>query len=428
MWAMRSYDVTVIGSGPAGMAAAVSASDEGASVCLVEREEQMGGILKQCIHDGFGLIRFNEKLTGPEYAWRYKQMVAERPVDFLSLSFLTSVVREDGGFVLSFVNPVQGVFQLKSKALVMAMGCRERTGRQIFLHGDRPAGIFTAGQAQDFINLKGYMPGRRCVILGSGDIGLIMARRLTLEGAEVEGVYEIGSRPSGLTRNIAQCLDDYDIPLHLEMTVTEVHGRHRLEAVTVSRVNSKKQPVAGTERLIKCDSLILSVGLIPENDILSPLEVALDSATKGPVADQNMQTSVAGIFSCGNALHVSDLVDYVSESGHTAGRSAARFCDAVTRSVSIKRSGALQYTVPQRLDTSRPGKQKIPFFFRPSDAVDKAVLKLSCGNEVLFSRSFSWLKPSEMQRVEIELEPSTVGGDIRFSLEPVVRSSEVDDD
>lgn len=407
----RRYNIVVIGSGPAGMAAAVSAADSGASVCLAEREERMGGILKQCIHDGFGLIRFEEKLTGPEYAWRYQQMVNEQDIDFLNLTFLTDIKRNGAGFILTFVNPENGVFNIEADSLVMAMGCRERTGRQIFLHGERPSGIFTAGQAQDFINLKGYMPSRRCVILGSGDIGLIMARRLTLEGAEVIGVYEIGNAPSGLTRNIVQCLDDFNIPLQLNSTVTRVHGRSRVEGVTICKVDAQKCPMPETAFRVDCDSLLLSVGLIPENDILGPLKVELDSVTHGPIVDQRQETSVPGIFSCGNALHVSDLVDYVSESGHIAGlNAAARTLSKKLASPAMKihTSGILQYAVPQKI--SFPAEGLEPVFFRPSKAAEHAEFIFRQGDDVLYRKRLNWLKPSEMRRLEVDLSMVLPGG------------------
>ena len=316
-------DVTIIGGGPAGMAAAASAAESGASVALIEREGELGGILKQCIHDGFGLFRFGKALTGPEYAFRDSEKLKALPVRIYTSTFLTSLKKDEKGhFRMIFTSP-RGLLEIRSPAVVSATGCRERSGRQIFLHGERPSGIFTAGQAQAFVNLKGFLPGRRSLILGSGDIGLIMARRLTLEGAEVLGVYEVKSEPSGLTRNLVQCLEDFDIPLHLSTTVKRIHGRGRIEGVTVCRVDETMKEIPGTERKIACDSLILSVGLIPENEIIEELNPVMDRVTGGPESDQRQMTSVPGFFICGNAQHVNDLVDYVSESGESAGREAA---------------------------------------------------------------------------------------------------------
>ena len=320
----RTCDVLVIGGGPAGLAASIAAHDAGANVLLIEREQRLGGILKQCIHDGFGLVRFKEKLSGPEYAERFIDEFEARGIGALLQTFVTSVKKTADGFETVVVDR-EGVHTISAKAMVLATGCRERTAKQVSIHGTRPAGVFTAGTAQNFINLCGQMPTKKCVILGSGDIGLIMARRLTLEGAEVEGVYEVKPTPSGLTRNIHQCLYDYDIPLHLSHTVTRVFGEDRLTGVEIAKVDENMVPIPDTEFHVDCDALILSVGLIPENEIAEQLDIELDPRTRGPACDTNHMTSVPGVFSCGNSLQVFDLVDYVSKSGEAAGTSAAAY-------------------------------------------------------------------------------------------------------
>ena len=397
------YDVIVIGGGPAGLAAAVSAKKSGAEVLLLEREGRLGGILKQCIHDGFGLMRFKKKLSGPEYAERFIEEVKALQIPVRLWTFVTKIERSKDGFRVWTVSK-DGVSELQTRSLILATGCRERTAKQVSIHGTRPAGVYTAGTAQHFTNLQGVMPAKRCVILGSGDIGLIMARRLKLEGADVIGVYEVKPEPSGLTRNMIQCLDDFQIPLHLSKTVTRVFGDERLEGVEICTVDEKMQPIPGTEERIHCDTLILSVGLIPENEIAESMQVRMDPKTKGPLCDSSAMTSVPGVFSCGNAYHVNDLVDYVSESGELAGASAAEY--AKEQKIGIvqiptEAEGETAYVVPQCV-RQEDLRKKVTFYFRCKRTVGESELVVRSGNNVIFQKHFLAVRPPEMERILVD--------------------------
>lgn len=414
---MDEYGVIVIGGGPAGLAAAISAKENGAQVLIIEREERAGGMLKQCIHDGFGLQRFGERLAGPEYVERFIDRVRELDIDVLCQTFVTRLEKRDERFYVTVVNST-GLKTLMAKSIVLATGCRERSAKQVFIHGTRPAGVFTAGTAQHFTNRLGVMPTKKCVILGSGDIGLIMARRLTLEGAQVLGVYEINPTPSGLTRNIHQCLTDYDIPLHLSHTVTRVFGKDRLEAVEVCAVDESFKPIPETAERIECDALIVSVGLIPENELAESIGVAIDSHTKGPVCDGQLMTSVPGVFSCGNALHVNDLVDYVSASGEEAGRNAALYCTRERHSVNINIGKEFMYLVPQQLDLNADNS-KLSFYFRSAAVLGKSTLRLKVDGEEVWSRKYPFLRPPEMQQLVLDMTKFGIGSesDVRFEIE-----------
>ena len=355
---MKNYDLVIVGGGPAGLAAAVSARDHGIeSILIIERDKELGGILNQCIHNGFGLHTFKEELTGPEYASRFIEQVAERGIEYKLNTMVMDIAADapSGNVItkkVTAMNREDGMFEIHTKAVILAMGCRERSRGALNIPGYRPAGIFSAGTAQRLVNMEGYMPGREVVILGSGDIGLIMARRMTLEGAHVQAVFELMPYPSGLPRNIVQCLDDYNIPLYLSHTVTEIHGRDRLTGVTISEVDANRRPIPGTEKEYKCDTLILSVGLIPENKLLEDAGIAIDPHTNGAFVDENLQTNVPGVFSAGNVLHVHDLVDFVSMESEALARHAAAYVEGKgidPCTLDVKCGEGVGHTIPQKV-------------------------------------------------------------------------------
>lgn len=404
----KEYDVVTIGSGPAGLAAALEIEKHEVSQIVIERESRSGGILKQCIHDGFGLHRFNERLTGPEYAERFLREAKQKNITILNNTFVTKIKKEGNYFILTLVNGINGVFQLRVKAIIFANGCRERTNKQINIHGTRPSGIYTAGAAQYMINIQGWLPCKKCVVLGSGDIGLIIARRLTLEGSEVIGVYEAKKTPSGLTRNVSQCLEDYDIPLHLSKTVTEVYGQDKLEGVLVQSVDDHMRPIKGSEERIDCDGLILSVGLIPENELTKSMTVEMDSQTRGPIVDQNMMCMTKGLYSCGNALHVNDLVDYVSESAEIAAKNTIEYVSYVNKKESYKRQivdiryneNDFLYVVPQKIDVNH--LDNICLYFRSKETTVNREIIISYNGKIILRKKYSKLKPPEMERLELD--------------------------
>ncbi|MHB8070885.1 MAG: NAD(P)/FAD-dependent oxidoreductase [Candidatus Cryosericum sp.] len=399
------YDLIVIGGGPAGLAAATAAREAGLSdILIVERDRFLGGILNQCIHTGFGLQEFKEELTGPEYAQRFIEKARKYGIPCL-LETMVLAVKPDKTLVA--ISPQLGRLELHAKAVVLSMGCRERTRGAIRVPGTRPAGVMTAGTAQRYMNIDGFLPGRSIVILGSGDIGLIMARRFTLEGAKVSAVLELMPYSTGLTRNIVQCLDDYGIPLLLRHTVTSVHGNRRVTGVSVAQVDGSNCPILSTECEIGCDTLITSVGLIPENELSKTAGVQLDPVTGGAVVNQRLQTSVPGIFACGNVLQVHDLVDNVTEESERAGRNAALHIQGkiptVVRSIRLQASSGIRYVVPQRLDLSKEVEQ-IKLFMRPSDVFAHTSVEVRSGEaeKPLIKSYHSRLTPGEMVVVPVQ--------------------------
>ncbi len=411
---MKQIDLVIIGGGPAGMSAAVAAYEAGVKdILILERDASLGGILQQCIHNGFGLHRFGEELTGPEYAWRYEARVRELNIPYMLNTMVLDITPDK---IVTATNSQEGVFQLQAKAVILAMGCRERSKGALNIAGTRPAGIYSAGTAQKYVNLKGYMPGKNVVILGSGDIGLIMARRMTLEGAKVHAVCELMPYSGGLARNIEQCLNDFGIPLRLSHTVVEIHGRERLEGVTIARVDENRRPIAETREYIPCDTLLLSVGLIPENELSKTANVSLDRVTGGAVVDQDRQTEVEGIYACGNVLHVHDLVDYVSEEAEIAGKSAAAYIfgeHTEATDVRLRTDGKIRYTVPHRITQ----KKKVTVFFRVADVYKNVTVKVKDGDRVVYSRKKLKVAPGEMESITLMPEAFDGAKELFFELE-----------
>ena len=396
------YELVIIGGGPAGLSAANAAWEAGCrSICIVERDRELGGILNQCIHNGFGLHYFKEELTGPEYAGRFIDMVGQTGVDVRLDAMVLDITPDKHVHIVSSEG---GYEDLEAKAVILAMGCRERTRGAIAIPGTRPAGVFTAGAAQRYLNIEGYMVGRRVVILGSGDIGLIMARRMTLEGAKVLACVEVMPYSGGLTRNIVQCLNDFDIPLYLSHTVSDIQGRDRVERVVVSEVGPDRRPIPGTEMTFDCDTVLLSVGLIPENELSRGADIQMDPRTNGPVVYENMETSIPGVFACGNVLHVHDLVDYVSEEAAAAGRAAVRYLaqgeTAKRHEIPVTFEGGIRYTVPASIDPELVADDLV-LRFRVGSVMKKRVVKLFLDDDTVLSRKRPVMAPGEMEELKL---------------------------
>lgn len=405
---MKTYDIVIIGGGPAGLAAAIAAKKQGTDdILILERDGELGGILNQCIHNGFGLHTFKEELTGPEYAGRFIQQVKDLEIPYL---LHTMVLHIDKDKNITYVNREEGMCQVQAKAIILAMGCRERSRGALNIPGYRPAGIFSAGTAQRLVNMEGYLPGRKVVILGSGDIGLIMARRMTLEGAEVKAVAELMPYSGGLKRNIVQCLDDFNIPLLLSHTVVRIEGKERLEAITLAKVGDDRKPIPGTEQTFACDTLLLSVGLVPENELSRETGMNMSPVTSGPVVDEMLATDVPGIFACGNVLHVHDLVDFVSEEAGMAGKNAAVYVQdngklsvSITTPINIEVKGGVRYTVPALIH-ARPPQEDVTIRFRVGNVYQNCYVAVYVDGERILRRKKQIVAPGEMETVVVKKE------------------------
>lgn len=400
---MKNYDIVVIGGGPAGLAAAVSAKKSGIdSILILERDKELGGILNQCIHNGFGLHAFKEELTGPEYAQKFIDQARELEIEYRLNTMVMDISHEK---VVTAMNKAEGLFEIQAKAVILAMGCRERSRGALNIPGYRPAGIFSAGTAQRLVNMEGLMPGREVVILGSGDIGLIMARRMTLEGAKVKVVAELMPYSGGLKRNIVQCLDDYGIPLKLSHTVVDIKGKERLEGVILAEVDSNGKPITGTEEFYSCDTLLLSVGLIPENELSNGMGVEMNPVTSGPKVNESLETNIEGVFACGNVLHVHDLVDFVSEEAASAGKNAAEYIkgnrtSSGGRDIRLNPVEGVRYTVPVTVNTARMDEE-LTVRFRVGGVYKNCYVSAYFDNERVIHRKRQIVAPGEMEEIRL---------------------------
>lgn len=402
---MKTCDIVIIGGGPAGMAAAVSAKRKGISdILILERDKELGGILNQCIHNGFGLHTFKEELTGPEYAERFLKEVQEEKIP---CKLNTMVIDISPDKVVTAVNQEDGLFKIRAKAIILAMGCRERSRGALNIPGFRPAGIYSAGTAQRLMNREGFMPGKEVVILGSGDIGLIMARRLTLEGAKVKVVAEIMPFSGGLKRNIVQCLDDYGIPLKLSHTVVKIEGEKRVEGIVIAQVDERRRPIPGTEEHYSCDTLLLSVGLIPENELSNGMGIEIAPVTNGPVVNESLESNIEGVFACGNVLHVHDLVDYVSEEAAAAGEYAAEYVTSgevrSEEEIAVHAESGVRYTVPAKIRPAH-AKEKLVIRFRVGDVYKNHYVSVYVGDKRVYHQKKQILEPGQMEQVILKKE------------------------